>query len=138
MNFRGIIFIYAAIVAAVLGCSWFQNQPTAPSDAPPIQIEDDKLMAACVITCMAFEFTTCGQTMQRSLPIGQILEATQDVVETVTETVENLSAAQADCTAKCITLADSLAHMDTPDELPFECLADAEDCEAVDGCFEWR
>ena len=133
MKFREMVFI--TFCAAWIGCSWFQNQPTAPTDDSNL-IDEDKLMAACIGTCMVFEFTACGQAMQRSLPIGQMLEATQEVVETVTETVEGLTEAQAGCTAKCITLADSLAHMDTPEELPFECLAEADDCEAVDGCFE--
>ena len=135
MNFRGMIFIYAAIIAVVFGCSWFQSQPTAPVDEPPIQLNESELTAACVLSCMVFEFTSC-QAMDRAVVFGQVLEATQEAIETVTETVDNLTDAQIHCTAKCLTLADSLAQMANPEELPFECLAEADDCEVVNGCFE--
>ena len=115
---------------ALCGCAGGQDpQPVTQENI------EDKLMKACGAACMAYEFTDCGQTMQRNLNVGEMLTAGQEVVETVIEVVEELTEAQAVCAAKCLTLADSLAHNATPEELPFGCLANVKSCEAVDECF---
>jgi hypothetical protein len=138
--------IRAAMALIVIGagmyltsCAPFQTQTTtAPNDAP--SVDEDQIMTGCVAACTVFEFTVCSQAMQRSLGFGEMLTAAEEVVQEALSAYEELTAAQADCTAKCLTLADSLAHRDPPEELPLECLLglashSGDICDAVDECF---
>ena len=122
-------------------CAPFQTQATtAPNDATSLPVDEDQLMTGCVSACTVFEFTSCGQAMQRSMGFGQMLTAAEEVVQEILEAYEDLTEAQADCTAKCLTLADFIANRDPPEELPLQCLSGLDDysgdiCDAVDECF---